>query len=382
MFYAGLHPDKFYLCLHNQHQPFPIHSLFPFFITIKSISLLIFSLLLLSLFFSPPSLQNKTFGETIKILKNSGPSKIDTSGFLFLLFCNLSCFFNLPFLAFSLGVRIDAIEYPLNEWRSFLDAANAKSKAQFVAPHGAPTSTATKGMDLVTPQSGSTTAANTSSSNSVEAEIEPVEEMATEGPVIQLLLANRGGKLGLRVVGGLGTSHGALLVSGVASNSRSERAGLRVGDRILSLQGLGMMRAIEDTFADALEDAFDDSEESVVLEVQRIDDRQWKALSTLKEAERDGFVRAISLPLIRENGSHPVLPATKGPVHELVVQKSKGERLGMRVVGGVDTTLGGVFVAAVAPDGVADHAGFKVYFDLLMQICALKRVYIYIFTFT
>ncbi|XP_050001036.1 protein scribble homolog isoform X6 [Alexandromys fortis] len=190
-------------------------------------------------------------------------------------------------------------------------------------PHSSPTSTATVAATMTTAISGEPMLPRLSPS---------LLATALEGPypVEEICLPRAGGPLGLSIVGGsdhsshpFGVQDPGVFISKVLPRGLAARCGLRVGDRILAVNG-----------------------------------------QDVREATHQEAVSALLRPclelclLVRRDPPPPGM-------RELCIQKAPGEKLGISIRGGAkghagnpcDPTDEGIFISKVSPTGAAGRDG-------------------------
>lgn len=172
-----------------------------------------------------------------------------------------------------------------------------------------------------------------------------------------------GTHLGFSVVGGVDTAYGGAFVSNVHQGSDVAEAGLCEGDRLLAVEGEGLMGLSHVQVLDSL-----NRHRGVVhMVVQQLGTQQWNEVcSEVNSIEATAavgslikfFYRAIA---IRKDQNHPESQAL-GEVRLVKLARDKGGgRMGFKIAGGFDSTLGGVFVTSVN-GGAALAADLKVGF--------------------
>ena len=197
----------------------------------------------------------------------------------------------------------------------------------------------------------------------------------------------------LSVVGGSDTWYGGLFLYRVTPDCPE----LSVGDRILAFGGAGMINATVSSFIKQ-QQALQGSRCSLV--VQRVGQTDWMKIKMHQDelAQQDGMPQPPGT-YIRPLLLRPYLdgtPAAQGRIDVVQLKKSAGNgKLGMKLTGGYDTDLKGIFVSGITSDGaVAADGRIQVGFVLVWKnvsvpllclcLCVLcyslwKRVFLFVF---
>jgi membrane-associated protease RseP (regulator of RpoE activity) len=181
----------------------------------------------------------------------------------------------------------------------------------------------------------------------------------------------RDGALGMNVIGGSNTKMCGLFVARTIADSPAARAGLAPGDRIVEINGRGMLLGTESSCLTLLRSA------TAVVDVliQRTDPEDWAAIAARFKLEAPPKAEApASSPVVAKSPSpapsavtrDPETPSTRAAEHtvaspaptassRVVVQRVDGS-LGLAIVGrtargrlGSIRSPGGVFVSSTSP---------------------------------
>jgi hypothetical protein len=187
------------------------------------------------------------------------------------------------------------------------------------------------------------------------------QDKHTDGEVYYTVWSTKVGEMDFTIVGGSDHALGAVFVESVVPGSNAVRAGLDEGDRILDVNGIGVLGLTSKEAEDLLLSCHGE----VKMHLVHLDRDHWHDVLVQTSLHSEDFVtstrsgekklRNIGLSCFKGGYSKSSGFDVSGKLVTAMVSKNAAGKYGLSVDGGYATKLGGIFVTETPCDAIEVH---------------------------